>query len=36
MDLVGGLHVLGLTKGLAPRHPLYMPAATDPVRWTHA
>lgn len=36
MDLVGGLHVLGLTKKGEPRHPLYMPAATQPQRWTHA
>lgn len=27
------LYVLGLTKGGAPRHPLYMPNATEPVRW---
>lgn len=36
MDLLGGLHVLGLTKYQAPRHPLYMPAVTRPQRWTFA
>lgn len=36
MDLIGGLHILGLTKKGEPRHPLYMAAATRPTRWTHA
>jgi hypothetical protein len=35
MDLVGGLHVLGLTKHGEPRHPLYMRADVEPVRWSH-
>jgi hypothetical protein len=30
----GPLHVLGLTKDGAPRHPLYMPAATRPMVWS--
>jgi hypothetical protein len=34
MDLVGELHVLGLTKKLEPRHPLYMRADTRPRRWS--
>ena len=28
-----GLHHLGLTKRGEPRHPLYLPASTEPVRW---
>lgn len=36
MDLLGGLHVLRLTKQGNPGHPLYVPAATQPTRWTHA
>lgn len=27
------VHVLGLTKDGAPRHPLYVPASTAPVEW---
>lgn len=36
MDLLGGLHVLGLTAKGEPRHPLYMRADCEPIRWTHA
>lgn len=31
--LVEPVHVLGLTSAGAPRHPLYVPAATAAVRW---
>lgn len=36
MDLIGGLHVLGLTAKGDPRHPLYMPKTARPTRWTWA
>lgn len=36
MDLMGALHVLGLTKAQAPRHPLYMRADCTPIRWSWA
>lgn len=32
--LLGDLWVLGLTFQGLPRHPLYVPAATQPVRWS--
>lgn len=33
-ELVGGeLHVLALTAGGQPRHPLYLPASYEPVPW---
>ncbi|BBA36813.1 uncharacterized protein sS8_4890 [Methylocaldum marinum] len=31
--LLSGLHILGLTKQDQPRHPLYVPAETQPRAW---
>lgn len=36
MNLLGPLHVLGLTKRGDPRHPLYMPLASQPMPWSAA
>jgi hypothetical protein len=32
--LLGDVHILGLTAGGAPRHPLYMRASTRPTLWS--